>query len=41
MVYDGTRNLVVLSGGRIRENGVVRTSGEMWDWHGNRWKQAR
>ena len=41
MVYDAARKLVVLYGGRIRENGVVRTSGEMWEWHGNRWKQAR
>jgi hypothetical protein len=41
MAYDATRQLVVLYGGRFRNNGVVRTSGEMWEWHGNRWKQAR
>jgi hypothetical protein len=40
MAYDAARNLVVLYGGRIRENGVVRPSAEMWEWHGNRWKQA-
>jgi hypothetical protein len=41
MAYDAARSLVVLYGGRIREHGVVRPSGEMWEWHGNRWKQAR
>ena len=38
MVYDVHRQRVVLYGGRVRENGRVRDSDEMWEWDGQRWK---
>ena len=41
MIYDAARDLIVLFGGRIRENGAVRTSGDMWEWHGDRWTKVR
>jgi hypothetical protein len=37
MAYDARRQRVVLFGGRIRENGRVRDSDEMWEWDGQRW----
>jgi hypothetical protein len=37
MVYDVHRQRVVLLGGRVRENGRVRDSDEMWEWDGQRW----
>ena len=41
MVYDVAREMIVLYGGRIRVDGVVRTSDEMWEWHGDRWTRVQ
>jgi hypothetical protein len=37
MVYDMHRERVVLYGGRIREDGRVKDSDEMWEWDGHQW----
>lgn len=37
MVYDIHRERVVLYGGRIREDGRVKDSDEMWEWDGHQW----
>ena len=37
MVYDMHRERVVLYGGRIREDGRVKDSDEMWEWDGQQW----